>query len=133
MPLDRPTTVTIGSRPLALRWTKRAHYRLDSLGQARLRIEDTKDGSGFAFMCQHVWAMLDRETDRRRYPAPEDVAQILDADDESTLHTLWRAVWLEAYGVDIDKKAATPAPDSEAGAPADPTPPTPSPSTGPAK
>jgi hypothetical protein len=130
--ISGPLTIALAPKAsVSIRWTKRAHYRLDSLGERRARIQDTRDGSGFAFLCQHIWAMLDRESERRRYATPEDIAAVVDEHDATALHAAWRAVWLEAYEIDIDKPE--PAPEAkEAGAPANPPSPTapPSPSTG---
>lgn len=101
-------------RTVAVAWTRRAQYRLATVRDL-VPLEAVRDGRGFAFLCQHVWAMLAREHDRRRWATPEDVAEALDPTAEPLLLALWRPVWRLAYGIDMDAPAPAVAED---GAPA---------------
>lgn len=123
MPLDGPRALKLGKHTVDIRWSNRAAYRIETI-RPRPRLEDINQGSGFAFLCAYVWAMLDRETDRRRFTDPEAIAGAIDTKDENATKALWRAVFLEAFDFDPDAPKPAPAtataPDPEAGAPADP-------------
>jgi hypothetical protein len=105
-----PVYIQIGNRNVAFRWSSRAAYRIDTL-KPRPTLEDARAGGsdGMAFVIAHVWAGLSDERDRRRYPSPEDLAADYDA-KRADERGMWRAVFLDAFGVDLDAvKDETPA------------------------
>jgi hypothetical protein len=100
-PID-PRIISLGARSVAVRWSSRAAYRIDTL-RPRPTLQQARDGGsdGFAFLVAHLWAMLHDERDRRRFATPEDLAAEIDP-DRSDMPAVWRFVFLDAFGVDID-------------------------------
>lgn len=121
----QPTTILIGpadrARAIALHWTNRAAYRLAALPDvpdvATVRDSPTR---GYAFLVAHLWAMLADERDRRRYPAPEDLAADL-SDEPQHVEAYWRTMWRHAFDFDIDNPPPAPPPAAPDGtSPEDP-------------
>lgn len=98
-----PKVVSIGPRTIAVKWSSRAAYRVDTL-KPRPTLQQARDGGsdGFAFLIAHLWAMLADDRERRRYQTPEDLAADVDT-ERADLAALWRLVFLDVFSVDLDK------------------------------
>lgn len=107
-----PKIITLSDgRKVAVKWSSRAAYRVDTL-KPRPSLEQARSGGsdGFAFIVAYLWAMLWDERDRRRYASPEDLAEQVDP-ARKDMDRLWHAVFLDAFGIDLDapEQVATPA------------------------
>lgn len=108
-----PVTVFLSDRrSIAIVWSQRAMFRLGEL-RPPPQLGDLKTGGGFGFLVKHLWVCLADEADRRRFPAPEDLASEMP-EDELLLRPIWRAMWKVAFA--WDPEAPPPPEDANGGA-----------------